>query len=229
MIRSNRKSPMPSENRDSLTEKAKGWPGIQTRPLGQKYVTLPLALPPRPLDGMCDFKSGFDERKFCDLWMTANDESAAKWTLSIHSDLGLNPIINISFLFWPALRYKWKENNVNFNTGQNSFSSSHHTCLATEPFSPVTGIYRFCGILIFSRSVSLLYFRHLRKNFHLRWNEGVRLMLLGWRRAFLPNHHPANRQIVYWTIGTSLGISSVIGFCKAVCKIGIIYKKNVIC
>ena len=48
MISSNRKSPKTCENRDSLTKKAKGRPGFEPGPLGQKSVTLPLALPPRP-------------------------------------------------------------------------------------------------------------------------------------------------------------------------------------
>ena len=70
MIRTNQKRQTPSEN---------SWPkkprvDLRFKPglLQQKYVTLPLALPPRPLDRMCDFKSGFDERKICDLWMNTN-------------------------------------------------------------------------------------------------------------------------------------------------------------
>ena len=44
----NRKSPTPSDNKGSMTEKAKGRPGFEPGLVGQKSDTLPLALPPLP-------------------------------------------------------------------------------------------------------------------------------------------------------------------------------------
>ena len=52
-----RKSPMPSENRDSLPKKAMVDLGFEPSPLGQKAVTLPLAPPQQSLNQLNDIRT----------------------------------------------------------------------------------------------------------------------------------------------------------------------------